>query len=513
MNDACLLKLCWNFKVNPDALWVRVLRGKYNRRSNSRSSLAVQSSDSALWKQLARLTPVIAATECWSVGNGQTVRVWGDNWIHEIGKLDPMTNAIPDSMLDWKVCDLVDENGQWNWARIHGLLPARAIDCLRNIPPPSSNSGDDRMIWPSNKFGSFTVASAYAKINDWDHVEGDPLWQRVWKIQGPERVRMFAWQVVHGRLLTNSRKSRWGLGSPSCLACLGVDEDILHVLRDCPKAKAVWLGLVKPVFRGPFFLSNFSNWITINLYQELGRHGKGQWSSTWATACASLWFWRNSEVHDRNFIRPPNAWWQILLRVQNYRAARSKPPSLEQNARILTSWNPPSVGWIRINSDGSCRVNSHEVGCGCVIRGSNGEWIRGYSKYLGVSSSPLIAELWGVLEGLQLAWNLDFKMVELHLDSLEAFNLLSGSHAGSYQGLGLISRISSLINRDWKVEINHIYRDSNRVADCMAKLSFSVDHPSDLALYSTPPPDVNQALLLDLLSTSDSLIQGHLASL
>ncbi|KAK7274169.1 hypothetical protein RIF29_15247 [Crotalaria pallida] len=103
-------------------------------------------------------------------------------------------------------------------------------------------------------------------------------------------------------------------------------------------------------------------------------------------------------------------------------------------------------------------------------------------------------------------------MVELHLDSLEACNLLSGSHEGSYQGLGLTNRISSLMNRDWKVEINHICRDSNRVADCMAKLSFSVDHPSDLALYSTPPPDVNQALLMDLLSSSDSLIQGHLAS-
>ncbi|KAK7244944.1 hypothetical protein RIF29_39773 [Crotalaria pallida] len=290
-------------------------------------------------------------------------------------------------------------------------------------------------------------------------------------------------------------------------------EDSLHVLRDCPKAQSVWLMLLKPQFRGQFFLSNFQNWINMNLFQEMGRHQQWKWTSIWATVCASLWFWRNAEVHNVAYSRPPNTWWQILLKVQNYKAARNKPPLPGQVPRNQNMWYPPAQGWIRINSDGACRGDSHEIGCGGVLRGSNGQWIRGYSKYLGVSSSPLIAELWGVLEGMQLAWDLGFKKVEAHLDCLEACKLLSGDNYGSYKGHSLVSRINWLKNKDWNVVFQHTYRESNMAADAMARLSFNWDHPSNLMLYCFPPTEVESLLLMDLLGSSELVIQSHQVSL
>jgi hypothetical protein len=38
-------------------------------------------------------------------------------------------------------------------------------------------------------------------------------------------------------------------------------------------------------------------------------------------------------------------------------------------------WTPPSVGWVCLNVDGACRDGS--------IRGNEGEWIHGFSKFIG----------------------------------------------------------------------------------------------------------------------------------
>ncbi|MCI32001.1 hypothetical protein A2U01_0053213 [Trifolium medium] len=56
-----------------------------------------------------------------------------------------------------------------------------------------------------------------------------------------------------------------------------------------------------------------------------------RWKDFWAVACHSLWYWHNKETP-----------------------------------------NPPKQGWIRLNSDDASK-DGKQVGCGGVIRGSDGE--------------------------------------------------------------------------------------------------------------------------------------------
>lgn len=52
---------------------------------------------------------------------------------------------------------------------------------------------------------------------------------------------------------------------------------------------------------------------------------------------------------------------------------------------VLICWKSPSFGWVKVNMDGSCK----EGGCiwsSEVIRGSDGEWLRGFSKFIGHGS-------------------------------------------------------------------------------------------------------------------------------
>jgi ribonuclease HI len=60
------------------------------------------------------------------------------------------------------------------------------------------------------------------------------------------------------------------------------------------------------------------------------------------------------------------------------------------------------MGWVRLNTDGSCRDNGH-IGCGDIIRGSDGEWIGlgGYTKFV-AQGNAYLTELWGVFEGLKV---------------------------------------------------------------------------------------------------------------
>jgi hypothetical protein len=57
----------------------------------------------------------------------------------------------------------------------------------------------------------------------------------------------------------------------------------------------------------------------------------------------------------------------------------------------------PPTGWVKINTDGARKGG--RAGCGGTIWGSKGEWLGGFSKYVGMFSA-YVTELWEVYESL-----------------------------------------------------------------------------------------------------------------
>ncbi|MCH83152.1 ribonuclease H protein [Trifolium medium] len=72
------------------------------------------------------------------------------------------------------------------------------------------------------------------------------------------------------------------------------------------------------------------------------------------------------------------------------------------------------------------------AGCGGAIRfrGSEGEWIGGFAKFVG-HSIAFVAELWGVYEGLKFVRKLGLRAVKINVDSLSVVKVLEGNHGGS----------------------------------------------------------------------------------
>ncbi|KAK2663796.1 hypothetical protein Ddye_002370 [Dipteronia dyeriana] len=84
--------------------------------------------------------------------------------------------------------------------------------------------------------------------------------------------------------------------------------------------------------------------------------------------------------------------------------------SVKVTTPIMVDWKPPCVGCVKLNIDSGCNVDSSAIYVRCVIRDHLRNWVRGFALNKGVSI-VLEAELWGLFEGLTMAWNGGFMIL------------------------------------------------------------------------------------------------------
>ncbi|MBA0684384.1 hypothetical protein Goari_025975 [Gossypium aridum] len=117
----------------------------------------------------------------------------------------------------------------------------------------------------STSTGSFSVNSAYQRINEWSWDPKDASRSISWKYKGTQRVKFFIWLAFKQKLLTNMKQVRRGIGNGSLCAICGHDsKDILHAIRDCSGAKEVWNQVIS-VDRSGIFSRSLKEWLEDNL--------------------------------------------------------------------------------------------------------------------------------------------------------------------------------------------------------------------------------------------------------
>ena len=58
-------------------------------------------------------------------------------------------------------------------------------------------------------------------------------------------------------------------------------------------------------------------------------------------------------------------------------------------------WTTPPTSWVKLNTDGTMYGNPAKVGGGGVLRSNSGDWIGGFVRRMG-STSSTVAELWAL---------------------------------------------------------------------------------------------------------------------
>ncbi|KAH1113745.1 hypothetical protein J1N35_007123 [Gossypium stocksii] len=154
--------------------------------------------------------------------------------------------------------------------------------------------------------------------------------------------------------------------------------------------------------------------------------------------------------------------------------------------RHLKSRQFCSKDWAYLFTDGAVAKASGNAAAGGVVRDRDGNWILGFTHYLG-RCSPLEAEFWGILDGILIVLDKGHKRVKIQTDNLEVVKTLN-MEGNVDSGITLLTRIKRTLQSEGQWEVKHVPRECNLVADHLAKISLSWQTP--LQVFEVPPDGV-----------------------
>lgn len=83
MNEAFLLKLGWRILASLDSLWVKVMKGKYDRGQFQQFQCKCYPYDSKVWKDISSVWPILTSNIKFCLGNGEKIKFWKHTWLDE----------------------------------------------------------------------------------------------------------------------------------------------------------------------------------------------------------------------------------------------------------------------------------------------------------------------------------------------------------------------------------------------------------------------------------------------
>ncbi|KAJ1403339.1 Ribonuclease H domain [Sesbania bispinosa] len=234
------------------------------------------------------------------------------------------------------VKEFVDEEHGWKLIELRNLLPADAVAEVVATLCPNTLAGNDKVIWGGSPNGEFSTKSAYNLITSFQESRADHVWRRVWKWDGPQRIRCFFWLILNKGLKTRSRDGSV-LQSSMSAGCGGVFRS----------AEGRWvLGFAYNLGRSNILLAEL-------------RAIETALRIAWERGCTKVWVESDSLtainliLKDLNLCHPYANWkqkaWQVVL-SHSFREGNRVADCLANSAHNLDLGlhlfhNPPGFCW------------------------------------------------------------------------------------------------------------------------------------------------------------------------
>jgi hypothetical protein len=208
-----LAKQVWRLINTPDSLCARVLRSKYYSDGDILKA-GPKSGSSFTWQSILAGMATLKRGYTWRVGNGEKINIYNDPWIpsspdRKIISPRGEGNAI-------LVSELTTKYGAWNEEKLIELF--NMVDVNRIMEIPLNNHGfDDFIAWNFSTNGQVLPPTVASQIwsgyhLQWRHKFGpsasqlaipglavsNPVWQIIWKLKVPNKVKIFIWRAMHG---------------------------------------------------------------------------------------------------------------------------------------------------------------------------------------------------------------------------------------------------------------------------------------------------------------------------
>ncbi|KAL2334747.1 hypothetical protein Fmac_015960 [Flemingia macrophylla] len=138
--------------------------------------------------------------------------------------------------------DVASDGGENEQQRSISTTTRRELGVDSYIRVPSVPMVSDTIKWNGDLSGCYSIALSFKSLLNLDHSLNGCVYKVLWKLQIPENVKFFPWQGIIDSLSTNSKRFSGRLAdSEACVQCFHIKEYILHVVRDYPHSREVWL--------------------------------------------------------------------------------------------------------------------------------------------------------------------------------------------------------------------------------------------------------------------------------
>lgn len=186
------------------------------------------------------------------------------------------------------------------------------------------------------------------------------------------------------------------------------------------------------------------------------------------------------------WIHCPKDWTGILTIMQNYRPQRFCYPVV---------WNFLEDGWLKYNTDGTCRRNLGHSSYAFCIRNSLGNLIYAEAKVLGEVTN-MQAKTRVVLHALRYCSSNGRDKIIVETDSMALLKIIHREWRILWSIKEDIEEIHK-ISAKMTIRVTHSYREANQLADAMANLALDGDGELRYLAFQDMPSLCRKILNMD----------------
>uniref|UniRef100_A0A2N9H705 Reverse transcriptase zinc-binding domain-containing protein n=1 Tax=Fagus sylvatica TaxID=28930 RepID=A0A2N9H705_FAGSY len=407
--------------------------------------------------------------------NGSRVKIWKDAWLSS-----PTTNRVlsPICVLDQNatVDSLIDvETMTWNQSLIQRVFWPRDIALILAIPL-SKRKPPDRLIWTGTKNGQFTVRSAYHFLLAQQRC-GDAssstdslwtsLWKAIWSARVQPKMKLFIWRACSDILPTQGNLFRRGVSNAkSCRWCEDEVETVSHALWQCDFAQKVWKAT--PISFPSDCVASLCFTDVVQCYvQSLAHHPNLEIMLTiawklWQARNLFLWEAQLSTVEDISKGAAGMAidFLEYGLDIHNA-SGRVEIVAGEK-------WRPPEQNHFKMNiSMITCQANA-KVGVGVLVRDFTGSVIAALEQSFLAPGDMLHMHAMAVLAGLQFAFDVGLRCIDLEMESKELLCLLKAPRPCLAAVGNLVEDILLIKKSFTLLKFSFVSKSCNKIAHVLA---------------------------------------------
>ncbi|CAL1354532.1 unnamed protein product [Linum trigynum] len=141
-NTALLAKQMWRLYQREDYLISRILRAKYHNKESILEA-RVGHQPSFIWRSLLSAQEFLNEGLRWRIGNGSSVRIWGDKWLptEVVSYVESAPRGLPvDSTVRELICE--DEE-RWDVNLLENCFPSETVSSPRSRGVRPVNMGSN----------------------------------------------------------------------------------------------------------------------------------------------------------------------------------------------------------------------------------------------------------------------------------------------------------------------------------------------------------------------------------